>query len=224
MADEFDFDKGVKDDYVGTIVDAFFKGSENNPEDINLVLVKKAEDGEEPEDYYRVGPEWASFDGGETVEHPSKSKVRADSQIATLTEKAMACGAEEIIRARSAENGLKGYKTAKLWPGLIFHWTVEEKHVSFKNQRTGEQVERDVYKSYPDKFLGVADDSQPVNSSVDNSNEEVPAEVIAKLKVLAHAHPYADWVDEALTIDYVRENMVGALSNEGFYQSLKGEG
>lgn len=222
MADEFDTDKGVKDDYVGTIVEAYFKGSEQNPEDINLVLVKEAEDGDRPEDYYRVGQEWASFDGGETVEHATKQRVRADSQLAILTERAMACGAEDVIRQRSSENGSKGYKLAALWPGLIFHWTVEEKHVQFKNQKTGEDVDRHVYKSYPDKFLGVADGPQAVGSSVDNSaTEEAPAEVIAKLKILAATKSYGDWVDEALTIEYVRDNMVSALSNESFYQSLK---
>jgi hypothetical protein len=221
VGDEFDTDKGVKDDYVGTIVDAFFKGSEQNPDDISLVLVKKAEDGDEPEDYYRVGQDWASFDGGETVEHPSKSKVRADSQVALLTERAMASGAEDIIRQRSAENGSKGYKTAKLWPGLIFHWTVEEKHVQFKNQRTGEDVDRMTYKSYPDKFLGVSDVSTGESTGGDNPNEEAPPEVIAKLKILAATKSYSDWVDEALTIEWVRDNMVSALSNESFYQSLK---
>jgi hypothetical protein len=222
VADEFDTDKGVKDDYVGEITDAFFKGSEQNPDDISLVLVKKAEDGDEPEDYYRVGTDWASFDGGETVEHPSKSKVRADAQIAVLTERAMAAGADEIIRQRSAENGSKGYRTAKLWPGLIFHWTVETKHVNFTNQQTGEKVERDVFKSYPDKFLGVANETQTSPQGVDNSaNEEAPPEVIAKLKILAQSLSYADWVDEALTIEYARANMTAALSNESFYNSLK---
>lgn len=225
MADEFDTDKGVKDDYVGTITDAFFKGSEQNPDDVNLVLVKKAEDGDEPEDYYRVGQEWASFDGGETVEHATKSKVRADSQLAILTERAMECGAEEIIRQRSAENDSKGYKTSKLWPGLTFHWTVVEKHVKFTNQRTGEDVDRVVFKSYPDKFIGVDDVSTGPSTGVDKSDESVviPPEEYAKLKVLAQSKTFAEWVDEALTIDWVRENMLKALSDESLYDQLRKE-
>jgi len=223
MADEFDTDKGVKDDYVGTIVDAFFKGSEQRPDDVSLVLVKIAEDGDQVEDYYRVGTDWASFDGGETVEHASKSKVRADSQLGILTEKAMLCGAETVIRERSDANGNKGYKTAKLWPGLTFHWTVEKRHINFKGS-DGEMVDRDVYKSYPDAFIGVNEQVSTGSSTpVENDAVDIPPEVFAKLKVLAQSKPFSDWVDEALTIDWVRDNMLKALSDESFYETLRKE-
>jgi hypothetical protein len=224
MGDEFDTDKGVKDDYVGTIVDAFFKGSEQNPDDVSLVLVKEAEDGERVEDFYRVGTDWASFDGGETVEHPTKSKVRADSQVALLTERAMACGAESVIRERSSQNGLKGYKTAKLWPGLKFHWAVDTKHVDFTNAK-GEHIERDVFKSYPDTFVGTEDGVVSTGSSTPGDNEpvDIPPEIFAKLQILAQAKVFAEWVDEALTIDWVRDNMLKALSDESFYNSLRKE-
>jgi hypothetical protein len=230
MADEFDFDKGVKDDYVGVIVDAYFKAGENNPEDISLVLKKVAEDGDEVEDFYRVGTDWASFDGGETVEHPSKQRLRADSQVATLVSKAMECGAEVVMRERSSANGSLGPRTAKLWPGLRFHWKVDTKEVNFTNQRTGEKVERTVYKSYPDAYIGAEgvsegspDGSAGAGAGAGGSaGQEPPPEVAAKLKVLAQSKSFADWVDEALTIDWVRDNMLSALSDEGYYNSLKG--
>ena len=224
MSDEFDFDRGVKDDYVGTIVDAYFKASEAQPDDLNLVLKKAADDGDVVEDFYRVGTDWASFDGGETVEHPTKQRLRADSQVATLVTAAMECGGETIMRERSSMAGSLGPRTAKLWPGLKFHWRVVEREINFTNSRTGEKVERTIFKSYPDAFVGVediVDDGEGEAAAGGASAEAMPPEVGAKLKILAQSKNFADWVDEALTIDWVRDNMLSALSDEGFYNSLK---
>lgn len=222
MADEFDTDKGIRDDYDGTVRDAFFQVNEQGR--TNLVLIVLADDGEEVEARYSVGQDWASFDGGVTVEHPSKSKIRADSQLATLVERAMMSGAEAVIRQRSAENGGFGQRTAKLWPGLKFHWDVEAKPYDVTDRQTGEQSKGISYKSYPTKFFGEAPVQQDAFASQPKPSEEdaVPADVIARLKVLAQAKPFSEWVDEALTIDYVRENMLSALSDESFYNSLKG--
>lgn len=224
MADEFDTDKGVKDNYDGLIVEAYFQAGDNN--ETNLVLKKFADDGDEVEDYYRIGTDWASFDGGETIEHPTKTKIRADSQIAVLVERAMACGAEAVIRQRSSANGSKGQRTAKLWPGLKFHWDVVEKPYDFKN-RAGEQVTGMSYKSYPTAFLGEGElpeggVSTGESTGSSSGSPQPPADIMARLKVLAQAKPFAEWVDEALTIDYVRDNMLSALGDESFYNSLKG--
>lgn len=228
MADEFDTDKGVKDDYDGLVTDAYFQAGDNS--ETNLVLKKLADDGDEVEDYYRVGADWASFDGGETVEHPTKTKIRADSQIAILVERAMALkGAEAVIRARSSANGSKGQRTAKLWPGLKFHWTVFEKPYKFKN-RAGEDVEGTSFKSYPSAFLGegalpeggVSTRQESMSTGSATGSPQVPADTMARLKVLAQSKPFAEWVDEALTIDWVRDNLLSALGDESFYNSLKG--
>lgn len=219
MADEFDTDKGIRDDYDGTVKDAFFQAGDQGR--TNLVLMVMADDGEEVEARYAVGTDWASFDGGVTVEHPQKSKIRADSQLATLVDRAMMSGAEAVIRQRSAENGGFGQRTAKLWPGLKFHWDVEAKPYNFKNQETGEQVEGTSFKSYPTKFFGEAAIAESAPASAPSA-PQVPADILARLKVLAQAKPFSEWVDEALTIDYVRDNMLNALSDEGYYNSLKG--
>jgi len=216
MADEFDTDKGIKEDYDGVVKEAYFQAGDMGR--TSLVLMVMADDGEEVEARYSVGSDWASFDGGETVEHPSKSKIRADSQLATLVEKAMLSGAEHVIRQR-AEG--KGQKTAKLWPGLKFHWEVEAKPYSFQDRQSGEERSGTSYKSYPTRFLGESS-VEAVAAPAAAEPETVPADVIARLKVLAQAKPFAEWVDEALTIDYVRDNMLATLSDESFYNSLKG--
>lgn len=226
MADEFDTDKGIRDDYDGTVKESFFQAGDQGA--TNLVLTVIADDGEEVEARYSVGTDWASFDGGETVEHPSKSKIRADSQLATLVERAMLCGAESVIRERAAG---KGQRTAALWPGLKFHWDVEAKPYDFKDRETGEQIKGTSYKSYPTKFFGVveipkAEDAfgESTGSSTGSAtgSAQAPADIMARLKVLAQSKNFAEWVDEALTIDWVRDNMLSALSDESFYNSLKG--
>lgn len=221
MSDEFDTDKGIRDDYDGVVYEAYFQAGDRGT---NLVLMVVADDdGEQVEARYSVGQDWASFDGGETVEHPSKSKVRADSQLATLVERAMQAGAEDIIRERSIANGRKGQRTAALWPGLKFHWNVEAKPYDFKDRETGEDVKGVSYKSYPSKFLGVEElvDSPVDNNGASSQQTEMPPDIMARLKVLAQSKPFAEWVDEALTIDWVRDNLLSALSDESFYNSLK---
>lgn len=225
MSDEFDTDKGVKDDYDGDVLEAYFKTGDNG--DLSLVLKKRADDGEEVEDMYRVGTDWASFDGGDTCEHPTKTKVRADSQLAILFDHAFKAGAEQVIRERSEG---KGQRTAKVWPGLRFHWDVEEKPYEFTDRKTGETVKGVSYKSYPTKYLGLSTESTgsstPAAESSASSNgydtSKVSAETLAKMKVLAQSKPYAEWVDECLTIDEARDNLLQALGDEGFYNSLKG--
>jgi hypothetical protein len=98
-----------------------------------------------------------------------------------------------------------------------------EKDINFTNQKTGEKVERTMFKSYPDSFIGVEDivDAEDENGTPATTSSEVPPEVAAKLKILAQSKNFADWVDEALTIDWVRDNMLSALSDEGYYNSLK---
>jgi len=137
-------------------------------------------------------------------------------------EKAMLAGAESQIRERAQGHG---QKTAKLWPGLKFHWQTFGKPYSVKDRDTGEEKSGTSYKSYPTKFLGEHEVPEVVHSASTESssgNEQAPDEIIARLKVLAQAKPFAEWVDEALTIDYVRDNMLAALGDESFYNSLKG--
>jgi hypothetical protein len=101
---------------------------------------------------------------------------------------------------------------------------VNEREINFTNQRTGEKVERTIFKSYPDSFLGVEEiiDAGDENGEASGEQEPVPPEVEAKLKILAQSKSFADWVDEALTIDYVRDKMLSVLSDESYYNSLKG--
>lgn len=237
--DEFTYDKGIKDDYDGVVLDAWFATPEGAGDRLHLILKKLADDGEEVEDRYPVGSEWASFDGGKTAEHASKTRMRSDAGVATLTTKAFECGAEEVLRERSAANDSLGGKAAALWPGLKFHWTVESTPFKFKDQKTGEQVEGTSNRSYPDKFLGVVDveaaaggaagqasSSTASSTGGDNSDplEGVDPAIATKLKILAQTKPYSDWVDEALALTEVRDNdrLLSALGDEGFYNKLKG--
>src|SRR5215831_5579301 len=186
MADEFDTDKGIKEDYDGVVKEAYFQAFED--QGVNLVLMNVADDGEEVEQRYRVGTDWASFDGGVTIEHPNKHIIRSNSQLATLVERAFAAGAETQIRERSSANRSLGPRTAQLWPGLRFHWDVEEVPYDFKDRKTGEQVKGTSYKSYPTRFLGEGNaqgDAPGVSTTPSTNDPQPPDEILAKLKVAA---------------------------------------
>lgn len=233
--DEFTYDKGIKDDYDGVILDAWFGVPEGGGDRVNLMLKKLADDGEEVEDRYPVGADWASFDGGKTVEHPTKGRLRNDSGVAELMTRAFDAGAEDVIRERSAANEHLGPKSSQVWPGLKFHWEVVSKPYSFKDQKTGEMIEGTSNRSYPTKYLGLSDatatSSTASSTGGDNSAAStadplasVDAAIATKLKILAQTKPYIEWVDEALALQEVRDSdtLMSALSDEGFYNKLKG--
>ena len=220
MADEFDTDTGVRGDYDGTITGSIFQLSERG--DLQLALTVKPDDGSGDElNLYRVGTDFATFDGGVTAEHSTKSKVRADSQIATLWDHGFACGAEAVLRERSI--GL-GQRDSRPWLGLRFHWDVVGKPFDITDRATGEKSVGTSYKAFPSKYLGESGDVQtsPQSSTGGDSAVDVSAETMAKIKVLAQSKTFTEWVDECLTIDEVRDKLLSKLSDEDFYNSLKG--
>jgi len=222
MADEFDFDPGIKDDYIGTIREAHFEKGDNGT---SLVLEINAEDGAEVRQFYRCGPDWDTYDGGETIEHPSKTSPNANTQLAEFTKKAMKSGAEATIRERSKALNSLGPKTSQLWAGLTFHWSVETKHVSFTNS-AGELIERDTARAFPDEFIGV-DETAPISASSTSSSTPVddgsamPETVRAQLTTLANEHDFDSFVNHAIEIEWVRSNILAELSDEGLYNTLK---
>jgi hypothetical protein len=219
MPDDFDTDPGIKDNYVGTIIDASFQPGERGT---SLQLRTLAEDGAEVVSFYSIGADWQSYDGGETIEHATKEKVRADSQLATLVDRAMKCGAEKEIRARSDANGKLAQKTSKLWPGLTFHWIVVGKPYDFKDRETGEQVTGTTLRQYPDEFIGVGDIPATNSDTTTEAAPKPPDEILAMLTENANSMSYQEWLDAGLQNDWVRSNMLSALSDEGYYNSLKG--
>lgn len=234
MADEFDpfkGDVGVKDDYEGVIADAvFLSDPQFNNGNTFLQLTIHADDGDTVLNRYPCGPDWASYDGGATVEHPSKKNFDARTQIIELITHAFASGGEQIIRERGmaelrADGQPFGPRKAAIWVGTRWHWGVIQKPYSFTNRETNEKVEGISNRPLPDKYLGLGDASSAPTPTAPaptaTSDGEVDPDTIAKLKVLAAAHPYDKWVDEALPLAMGNDTLIKKLGDSSFYESLK---
>lgn len=259
MADKeynpFAGESGLKDDWDGVIVDAWFATNPQYNAGQSLLLhLKIQEEGgseDEVEQRYATGPDWGSYDGGDTAEHPKGDKKGFNNQTAyyALIAAAMEAGAEDEMRARSAATGGAGPKRADMWKGLAFHWEVHtEKKSVPDDENPGKRKDIEVNRTLPTKFLGVRDgvntgaretaapapvtpESPAVNAEsgavpVDSADplSGIPAELSAQVKILAKTKDYPDWVDEvmALTGALDHASLVAGLGDESFYQRLKG--
>lgn len=240
MADEFEWETGLFSG-PGTVTDEWFAVSEGGP-NLNLYLKLVGDEGGEGVDArFGCGPDWGSFDGGETAEHPKGKGKRynANTAVAELFRAAFECGAEELLRKRSQElfNG-RGPQSAKLWHGLKFRFEVKSEPYKFKNRETGEMIEGVKNRSLPVEFLGetgehvpAAEKSQPGTAAeppvppADSSDplSSLSAEDAAKAKVLAKTLPYPEWVDKIMELPnaVASPTLIVALGDEALYNSLK---
>lgn len=171
--DEFSGGTGLVDDYDGTITDAFFStdANYNNGQTLCLHLEVATDDTSNPEvvNLYPCGPDWASYDDGETAEHPKGEKQRfnGNTKVMKLIAAAIATGpeAEAEMRRRSRElfNGL-GHRYAALWKGMKFHWNVQTEDVKFTD-KMGKLVERQTNVVVPTAWLGVDESIPPMARS-----------------------------------------------------------
>jgi hypothetical protein len=173
MSEEFDSYKpatGFKDDFDGTIRMAKFVKGANN-ENYSFQPVIDADDGEEVESSYGVGSDWASYDGGATVEHP-KGYEKGFHQSTAYSQwivHALECGAEEVLRERNRAVEGRGAQYGSTWDKLRFHFeimkvpvqrpvvkTVKAPDGTEREERVWESQETD--RMFPTKFLGIAGD------------------------------------------------------------------
>jgi len=175
--DIFEPDRGLKDDYDGTIDSALFIQNEDASWACQIVV--KADDGEDPQPYVlSLGPKsgFSSVDGGEVVSGPKpETKINENTAYWKFLKRCMTAGAGEEMRKRSDTlyEG-RGPLHAHFWDGLRFHFDViidksartkdEEtgKWGPVKDELTGEVVGRAV--SIPTKFLGVGSSLQSAST------------------------------------------------------------
>lgn len=239
MADEFDWETGLFSG-VGLITEEWFAVSEGGG-NLNLYHKVVGEDGGEGVDCrYGCGPDWGSFDGGETAEHPKGEGKRfnVNTAVAELFRAAFEAGAEDVLRKRSQDlYGGKGPQHAKLMHGLRFRYEVKSEPYSFKNRETGELVEGVKSRSLPVEFLGEGDAPAAVVAPAQGTApapEAAPAdsgdplaglsaEEVAKVKVLAKTLPYPEWVDKVMELPnaVASPTLMVALGDEALYTTLK---
>lgn len=243
--DPFKGESGFKDDYDGVVEEAWFAAGDYG---VNLHLKIIADDGEEVENRYPTGPDWETFDGGDTVEHPKGERkgFNKNTRYFQLIGTAMGLeGVEGLLRERSRALDGKGPKAAALWKGLKFHWNVMTESKTFKDKDTQEKVTKDVSTVLPTAFLGTSEGSVPtatpaasapaaspgtpvasaeVPAPASDSTQAIPPNLLVPLKAAAkQAATFTEFADAAMEVPGVLENndVMGKIVDEAFYTSLR---
>lgn len=215
-------DTGIKTDYEGVVVDAFFLPQQENnfgEPQLQLHLKMATTDDDVVDERWNCGPDWSSPDGGETAQHPTKKLFNRNSQAGILVDAVVKIGAGDTLRERGAPT------TAKNWLGCRFF--MEATTRSGKRRDTGEEWTST--KNYPTKFLGVEDvESSGETGSglgtVGSPLERLSADSVAKITLLAKTLPFGEWVDKVMEVEGVMQNddLVMLLTDEnGLYRTLK---
>lgn len=229
--DPFEGESGLRDDWDGRIDDAWFAINPNANNAMTCYFkVTDLEEGDEVELRYGCGPEWGSFDGGETIEHPKGDQKRLNNSTAyfAFVKSAMDAGAEEVLRSRSKELGGRGPKDVNLWKGLAFHFEVEQETRNMPDRdNPGKRIDVTITRTLATKFLGdqsgdvaakapsaaattpapeapqtnAESASTPVAAAGGGSVlDNLPPELRVKVKVLAQSNDYSTWVDEVMAL------------------------
>lgn len=236
MSDQFDpfqTSSGLKDDYDGVIVDAWFAKDASAKGDLasrlQWFVVIQPDDQEAVEEVrYPCGNEWETYDGGGTADHPKGDRqlFNKATKYGRFVTAAMNSGAEDQIRARFAEDG-QTPRHAQWLTGYKFHFARENEDKSFKNEQ-GETVQYTDTTLLPRKFLGfdadiASTDQEPKQVDVMDS---VSDETANSIRTAAHDMDYSAWVDHCLELTGVRQSakLVTALGRpESLYDRLKAE-
>jgi hypothetical protein len=227
--EDFEGESGRLTDYEAYVEDAFFA---NNPEssfdkravNINLVMITDSPELPQFTERYKTGPDWQTFDGGKTVEHPKdKKKFNRQTQYQKFIDAALGCMDQDQIGELVAKGGPR---EAAIWIGS--KWFMSEVTESFTIQQ-GEDAgqTRTMSKNFPSKFLGWGD--LPTQDSTGQSNgllDSLDTDMVESLRQLAQG-PHNLFMDGALEVPGVAANsqLVIALADEGpgsIYLTLKG--
>ena len=268
-------ESNFKEDWDGTIREVTFEKQEGS-QNYAAHLVMDADDGDEVEMFCGLGGDWATYDGGSSVEHPKGATKRfhQSTHWSRLLARMVECcyeaeGEDNVMIVRDRERGGRGAQMGESFAGLRFHWDVEKgmerrpveqkdaegKTIMGENGRpvvtwTDQEVER----MWPQKYLGIAgeapkatapssspttttSESAPQSESGSNSSGSGTHPAIAnlplpdqvKLKTLAKTNDFGNFVDAVMdltgsdgTAMLERAEVIQALSDEGFYLSLRG--
>jgi len=176
MADE-EFDpfapgSNLKEDYDGVMKEVTFEKSTQG-DNYTAHMVVLADDGEEIESFLSLGKDWATYDGGRTVEHPRGVKAKFNGQTGYSEWITFAMGGYEgnradpdgkpadierglgaaaVMRERNRRLGNRGPQCAELWDGLRFHFDVLERRG--RTRKGDEWVDTVVERMLPVRYLG----------------------------------------------------------------------
>lgn len=216
---------GFRSDYNLTVTKSYWTPpTEKNP-NWSLVWEGVDEDGEEIENGLKLGAGagWASFDGGETVDHEDgnatkSGKPRQFHQNSGVGQLINTFVDQEIVTEEMLEN-MPSPREANVWEGST--WYMEEVDASFTNRKTNERVQ--MTKVMPTKLVsfGEATSDGSVNNSGDKSSFD--PQVVSKLRELAMgSDDHSSFMNAALGLPEVPadDKLVLAVADESFFTKL----
>lgn len=257
MTDEFDplaGESGLLEDFDGTVVDSYFAIGQGNSADRTFLFLKCTTDNPDTTETdlrFGVGPDWASFDGGETVEHPqNKRTFNNQTAIIELFQTALTCGAEDVLRERLKADP-EAHKSAAFWKGLAFHWNVKSETKKMKDRDSGQMQDVVINRTLPTKFLGVVEGESgggatavtpsgsgqaaaPTATSSETATEtpgtagnaaegvdSLPADLTAQIRLLAQNNDFSSFVDEVMGL--TDQNNAPIIKVPGVMKALSDE-
>lgn len=216
---------GFKSDYEIEVTNSYWSPpTDKNP---NWSLVWDGIDLDEDEEKERLamfgaGKDWASFDGGETVDHPEGNETKQGKTRQFHTNSGVGQLIETLIDQLDTEtlNGLPSPRNANVWVGS--KWYMEEVKNSFTN-REGNKV--NTSKVLPTKLVSWGDGSGSSSGGSGDSDSSglFDPELVEKIRQLAiGSEDHGSFMNQAIAVDGVATNdkLVIAISSEEFYRKL----
>lgn len=220
---------GLPSDYEGTITQASFLYDPryNNGQTLLAALTVTTTEGSEVELRYPLGPGWTAV-GGQRIAHES-----GNNKINKQTAYGEFCARVGALLPDDVADQLNPLE-ASAWIGLSFFFQRETQHKSFTD-REGNNVSREVTRTWPTKFLG-SSTSGPVTVAAapplpddvvtisgGHSSVQIPTTLAQQVRTLAGALDYADWAAKVLALEGAldHEDLIRAVSDAAFYQALK---
>jgi len=207
-------------DYAGEVVDCWFAVDPNLNDSPTFVFWKMKTDNEKvPEitERWNCGPDWRSYDGGETINHPTREVWSERSQAGKLFAAVLESGARPVLKARGLPTA------AKTWLGT--RWYMQAVKTPYKLRDGTEGVST---RNYPKQFLGTTEDGEEITAveppPFPVSTDDSP--IMRIMKDLAKDLPHKEWVDKVLDVDGVLADdaLVRKLpdtTDNGLYETLR---
>jgi hypothetical protein len=226
--ESYETESGLLSDYVGEVTDAWF-GTGEKFGNTQLFLKQTTDSTSTPEitEKLTTGNQWASYDGGKTVEnteYPDKVKFNKNSRMGQFIDRLGQLGAFDVMMERGPT------QAAATYIGLRLRWeSVSKEYTMDDPDNPGKKKSGTSNYNLPVEFLGVADGTPTtITSSPTSSSSREPTGTPSILSTLsddlvqqlaaarADSATHHEFVDKAMTLTGVRENVsvIQALADE----------